>query len=523
MMKSVLRRYETDERGNVAVMAGVAMSALLIGAVATVDFSMASNNQAESQNLADAMALAAAVKIGEQVKTLGHTKGKVKPTDMYVEGTVYKAKDLGFDFHGLSDGTDVDITFAYDLDNNEVRTVVRGQSQASFMSRMGIKSLAFSSESTAEIPTTELKHPASIALVIDNSNSMWSDEDPSAPWDQAHYDTQYNKFRYQQKKNHSTSDMLARQAPTGLEKRPTGTQQRIVSLRDALTSLNTTLSNAVADDPDQKYLRMGLIPFNHNFINSKKSNMGWGTIPAAKITGMSPSGETDTSKGMDKARSWLWNEHNKYNSDIRSGLKRYVILMTDGQNTKNRTIQINSPGSGKWRGQIEEVTPGRWHTDRPCIRHETRYRTSGEGGSTPYQACVERGPGTKRWIPEKSEWKWKTYRQATKPTEGRNWKEVDWVDRTRHRCDEMRKKGWEVFTVGYALTPGIFQRNLPGRPPQEYWATNQSEVDKAKDLLQYCATDKDNFLEAENAEQLKEAFEDIGASIANDSILRIKS
>lgn len=74
--------------------------------------------------------------------------------------------------------SDVEITFEYDFDNNEIRTFVTGATNTGFTKIIGPNELAFSA--TAEIPTFELSHPASIALVIDNSNSMWYDQDKSA-------------------------------------------------------------------------------------------------------------------------------------------------------------------------------------------------------------------------------------------------------------------------------------------------------------------------------------------------------
>ncbi|MEL6688492.1 MAG: VWA domain-containing protein [Pseudomonadota bacterium] len=522
MRKTLVKQYAENADGNMAMMGGLCLSLILMGAVATIDYSMATNNGGQSQNVADSLSLAAAIQMGKKIEENRGREGLTLPTEIYVEGKEYSAKDLGFAFSGLAEDTDAKVTFKYNLEENEVQATVTGYSKANFMGMMGVDKIPFSSVSTAEFPSPQIQFPVSIAMVIDNSNSMWSDEDPSAPWDQAHYDHHYNIFRNDQRKNHDTSDDMARQVPTGLEKRPPGTKQRISSLRTALTSLNDTLYDAVLGEVDQRYMRTGLIPFNHNFISSKSSRMNWGTLPASKISGMSPSGETDTSRGMDKAWNWLKNEHNQFDSTMRDDLKRYVILMTDGQNTTNRTVQIDKPGSGVWRGQVQRTRNGYTDNSRPCTQRQTRYRNIGEAGRVPYQACVAWGPPRNRWVPPATYWAWTTKRQSARPSDGRNWKEVDWVDRTRHTCDKMHKEGWTVFTIGYALTQGIFQRNLPGRPANEYWATDPTEVAKAKELLEYCATSEEHHITASNAEQLNEAFEEIGREIATDSSIRIK-
>jgi hypothetical protein len=87
----------------------------------------------------------------------------------------------------------------------------------------------------------------------------------------------------------------------------------------------------------------------------------------------------------------------------------------------------------------------------------------------------------------------------------------------------MKEKGWEVFTVGYALEPGIYQMNLPsGSGGAEYWGVSLEDIQKATDLLQGCASKPENFILASNADQLQKAFENIGLSIAEDSKLRTK-
>jgi hypothetical protein len=296
-----------------------------------------------------------------------------------------------------------------------------------------------------------------------------------------------------------------------------------VSLKTAMKSFNDFLDEAVGDDSDQRYLRMGLIPFNHNFINNKKQNMGWGTIQENKIRNMSPSGETNTAKGMDRAYWFLRNEHNRYDRSIRNELKRYVVLMTDGNNSVDQNIQVDAPGSGLWRGQEQRSRDGRWRTRRSCERYETRYRDTGEGGQQSYRACVQWGPTERYWQEGATWWSWTNKRQTSRPSGGRNWKEIEYKDRTRYRCDQFKELGWDIFTVGYALQAGIYQRNIPGRPSKEFWGFSPDEIAKATDLLEYCATTPEHFVLANNAVDLNEAFEDIAESISNDTSIRIKS
>ena len=515
MWKTTYKNFRDDTRGNVALMTAVSLTVLITCVGMAMDYSFVSKNTRKTQDVADTLSLAAAVAIDRE-----RDGGAVNKDPMFASGVTYKASSFGYDFPGLKDGTDVEVTFDYDDDNNEVRVEVRGQHKPFLTRIIGRESIDFSSASTAEYPDQELNYPASIAMVIDNSNSMWYDEDPSADWDQAHFDYWYNHYR--KSNNHSTAEDKSRQVPTGSETVPAGTAQRIDSLRQAFRSLNNSLGQAIEDDKDQRYLRMGLIPFNQNFIGKSSQTMRWGTIPDSKINGMSPSGETNTAKGMDKAWNWMRNEHNKYDRDIRDDLKRYIIFMTDGHNTTDQKIQINKPGSGLWRGQVEEKRGGYMRKWRPCTRWEPRTREGGEGGTESYNVCTKRGPQRQEWVPETTRWVWRNRRQATQPSGGKGWKEIDYVDRTQYRCDQMKKQGWEIFSVGYSLQPGVYRRNIPGRPGNEFWGVSPDDVEKARELLEYCASDEDNFILADNASELEKAFDDIGDSITRDTGIRVK-
>ena len=512
-MSKRFTKFSRDERGNVAIITGVSIVGVLIGVGAAVDYSIASGNASQAQNIADSLSLAAAIAYVENDHEVP------KAGEFYAQGVTYTPDQLGYEFAGLAEGSQVSITFQYDLNSNQVVAHVSGDSKTTFSSIVGKEKLPFSTRSVSLFPGKDLSHPASIAMVIDNSNSMYYDENPSAAWDQKHYDQEYKKFR--KNKNHDEADALARQEPTGKEKRPSDTTQRIVSLKAAMRNFNTYLDDAIGGDEDQRYLRMGLIPFNHDFIKDKRRNMNWGIIPENKISGMSPSGETDTSRGMDQAQNFLKNEHSRYDSEIRDALKRYVILMTDGNDSVDRSIQVDSPGSGLWRGQVRRTRQAGWRSSSDCTRYETRYRDRGEGGRQSYRACTKRGPKKKHYQEAKEYWQWQNIRQRNRPTEGRGWKEIEYQNRTRHRCDQFKAAGWDVFTVGYALKPGYYQRNLPGRPPREFWGFSPDDIKEATSLLQYCATTPDHFILAKNASELNTAFEDIAASIADDTAIRI--
>ena len=159
-----------------SVMFSISIGVVLICIGVAIDYTIVSKNQNRAQNVADVAALSAAVSVSK-------SRENPDPSEGYGQGQVYLAEEIGHPFKGLV-GKDAEVTFEYHFDDNEVHTKVTGAANPVFSQFIGHKTLPFSANSIAEIPATHLGHPASIALVIDNSNSMWHDQDKSAEWDQ---------------------------------------------------------------------------------------------------------------------------------------------------------------------------------------------------------------------------------------------------------------------------------------------------------------------------------------------------
>lgn len=90
-------------------------------------------------------------------------------------------------------------------------------------------------------------------------------------------------------------------------------------------------------------------------------------------------------------------------------------------------------------------------------------------------------------------------------------------------CTQMKRDGVEIFTIGYALEPGYFYTGLWGiryRRPT-YYISPSANI-RAKEFLRSCASSPDHYILAENADQLKIAFDEIGKQIANEAV-RISS
>lgn len=503
-LKRIAKDFIDDRRGNMAMMAAVTMTVVIIGAASAIDYSMATNNRHESQDIADSLALAAALQV--QRDGLDNLAGQKN----YAPGKVYKAEDLGLKFTGLKEGTDVTIEFVYNLETNEVTTIVKGQTEANFMRMAGVDGINFSSTSTVGLPGFEMHHPASIAMVIDNSGSMWFDDRPAADWDQAHFNAQLQLYQYYYSFDLALN--LSRQVPTGKEVRPSNAEKRIDGIKEALKSLNVALTEITGGDPDQSYLRTGLSPFSTGYLKKKASEMKWGLVSDSKINGMEADGGTDVSSGLQKAETWLKNEPKNYDADIRDDLKRYVVLMTDGQDTSNSIAYVPKPGSKLWRGEVE-----RGH-GRQCKEAEERSWIFGT-----YLSCLEYETQAEANAAYGEKWMEQNRRQNSKPSVGRNWKEVEKISRAKRICDDFRDEGYDVYTVAFALQPGVYYTNLPDRNYNHTMGVSPEEVEAAKELLEYCATSPAHFLTADSTDELNEAFKEIGESIADDTAIRIKS
>lgn len=504
ILKEKIREFSEDRRGNMAMMAAISMTVIVIGAASAIDYTMATNNRQESQNIADSLALAAAM----QVKRDGTENLDSKSA--YAPGRVYTGTELGLDFAGLKSDTDVTVEFVYNLETQEVTAIVKGQSNAGFMRMAGVDGVTFSASSTVGLPGREIRHPASIALVIDNSNSMWWDDTPAASWDQSHYDAQLNLYRYYY--DYDLALNLSRQIPTGKEIRPLGGKQRMDGVKEAIDSMNEALGEITGGDPDQRFLRMGLAPFNDKFLKDKASDMAWGFIPDLKVNAMEPSGATDVSAGLQKVENWMKNEPKNFDAEIRDDLRRYIILMTDGQDTSNSVAYVPKPGSQLWRGEVERGS------GKQCKEAKEKKWLFGT-----YMSCVEWESQEEADAASGDTWMEQNRIQPSKPTVGRKWKEVEKVSRTKRLCDGFKDDGYEVYTVAYALQPGVYYTNLADRDANHTFAVSPEETDAAKELLEYCATTPDHFLTADDTGELTKAFEEIGETIADDTAIRIKS
>lgn len=444
--KPLLKRFLRDESGNMALTFAISAVAVIGAMGAAMDFSTRSSAKLHSQGIADQIALAAAIYVKDN---------DFAPDSLelgYTEGT-HSAASLGFEYKGWVDGgaENVDVNIVYDDTNKEAVVTVSGATIPTFMQVLGKHDLSFSATSTVSYLEVDEAQPASIVMVMDNSGSM--------RWD----------------------DKLLNADGT----RPANSVPRIDRLKTAVTNFRTRLQDRIGNQTTAegiRVLRTGLIPYNDQIITSLSANTdriywGFDGINSSQVNSMVAQGGTNSNPPMHLAKQLLDQEDDKHrdeadrtNTDYREPLK-FVIFMTDGQNTTGNYIVIPS-NSGRYYGQIN----GRWYVT-------TRRRTAERYGFTEGDLTL------------------------------------DSDSETLNACTNMKNEGVKIFTIGFALEPGLYYNQDNPNEPVE--VTNGVQA-AAYGLLSQCASEAENFIIAGQNNNLQAAFNSIQNGIVKE-LIRIKS
>jgi len=276
---------------------------------------------------------------------------------------------------------------------------------------------------------------------------------------------------------------------------------------------------------------------------------------------MAPGGATNSAPPLVIADTWLnVNEppiHEAENPG-KSPLK-YVILMTDGKNTVGTEEWVAREGTENWRAwlpttttttewQEVEVTQNgtsrqivnayipdancAWQSGYPRQWYSYTYSNGNTGNwRTSWRVLcdVEGEYTTSTWEEvevESTTYDWEYREQEDEPTESGDWEEGEFDISsniaTRAQCDSLHEDGVEVFSISYALAVGHYRVNDWGNDPNETRYTSEEDANKARGILQYCASKGENFITADNTEALEAAFTRIGNTIVKE-IIRIDS
>ena len=463
-------RFKKDTQGNLTLVWAFGLTAAMMAIGAGIDISSTARVSTTAQAAADQVALQAAVFYSNNERLPENSD------EGYMDGVAYNGDDAGFNFPYSVHGGDenVSIIANYDELKGEVTVEVSGSVETAFMSLFNKKyeTLDFSSEATAKFKNLQIKNPASISLVLDNSGSMAWDDLPaecrtvwvSTGFGRGFYDEQCES--------------------------PNDAARRIDGLKDSVEDFMAIIENVVGPQAvtGKRVLRTGMIPYDNSIINSRVVEMDWGIISNDDIDRMAPSGATNSAPPIAQAWEDLAKENDIHEAETNEDNPlRYMIFMTDGQNSLVPLWNAKS-GTGYWRG-IECTTNRRRNF---CYY---RYATS---SSTPN-------------IQNTHSWQ-----------EGENLNASD--VNSKNSCQAMKNQGVRVFTIGFALEPGTYLTNYrstfnDNRYPEDHTQEiTSATTEAAYALLADCASSNDDFVPAADVESLEAAFQVIGETIIEEVV-----
>jgi len=450
--KRHLSNYIEDESGAFSTFMASCLVVFVICAGISIDLSLQWNAKSKAQDVADSIALASAIYVSQ-------TGTPPQEADEgFLDNVEYDAIDLGYEFNSVDNAN---FTVTYDDATREARVMFTGDMKTNFMQIANITTLDFAASATAKYREIENLEPASIAFVMDNSGSMWFDDKP---------------------------------VDENLES-PDDAVRRIDALKDTLVDFNEYLGD-ISDGQEEngdRFLRTGLLPYNHDIISSDVVSMHWGVLnEQVHINGMTPGGATNSSPPIAEAWNWLQGEpaHHQAESQNNDPL-RFVIFMTDGNNTEGSDIWVPEEGTGTWRKlEYERVCYYWWCWNVPYYEYYSQHDEENNGEE-----------------PSGSGWE-----------EGRIYLTSD-VE-TMNACEEMKNSGVQVYTIGFALEAGTFATNdwSDGHPSNDYFDITPDTKERSSAVLAACASAPENFLLAEDAAALQSAFDTIGENIIRDVV-----
>lgn len=429
---SLLKRYKNEEDGNFAMMAATMSLMLVMTTGSAIEIMRIQSAKSKVQTLADNMGLVAAIYIRD------HETPPTDSTTGYTEGTAYSIEEIN---HGkpLSNvaGNFV-VKYNDELKQAEVKFV--GKASTGFLAAFHKPEFDLLANSYVKYPSTA-KAAVSVALIVDNSGSMaWDDK------------------------------------PIRGNSRQNGTVSRITALKNTAKTFNKNLHEALEgkNNSQERFLRMGMIPYSTDVIQSRVQDMNWGKLDDDDITSMNASGGTDTRGPLNVSLNWMKDEDATHKFESGEIPKKYVVLMSDGSN--------NNEWVCDWQQRRRTRLWRKYNGFRYDYVRSNRSPGSGWEEGIAYNCKLEN----------------KSNSDSLKV------------------CNDLKAENVEIFTIGFALEPGKYYANYG----QSFHTTTISKetTDSAFNFLRSCASTEENFIPAADADALEEAFEKIGKKIVEDTI-----
>jgi len=446
-IRALAWKFGKNKDGVFSLIWALSLLVIVMCVGAAIDTIRYHHHQEKAQSITDAVALSAAVFVKN------NDRAPLSRKEGFLHNTPYSLDELGVNDPGNHEKKyKAKVRVIYDDVTRQARVTLEGELETYFMSIFGFEILDMNVNSDVKYFEQEVS-PASVFLVLDNSGSMRWDDKPM------------------------TSNFS----------RPFGAQRRIDGLKSSVTDFNSTLaeklrngSNNASTVSTGTYLRMAMIPYATDIIDSEKVPPAWKTLPQNKIDAMRDGGGTDSRKPLEEAEKWMSKEDRLHKAVNKSeNPKKYVIFMTDGSN--------NSDTICDWRA-----------------KRRTRLWRKKNGNSYQYVRS-RRSPGS-GWQ-EGETFNCRTVNNSN-------------IESLK-TCDALKALDVEVFTIGYALEPGRYYVDN-GRYAPSQTTISKETTDAAYGFLSACASSPEHFIKAENTEKLQKAFDDIGAKIIKD-VIRIAS
>lgn len=267
---------------------------------------------------------------------------------------------------------------------------------------------------------------------------------------------------------------------------PDDAAPRIEGLEFSVNQFSAELEDRLGttDDDGYRTVRSGMLPYSSDIVAFSQVPMKHGYITPGEVERMVPDGNTNSNPPMERAKEWLDGENERHRIEARrvdvayrEPLK-FVVFMSDGQNTIGSFFFTpDDLAPTWWRQRSNGSWQGFYATDFPNF--------SGGFG-------YERGH----------------LRRSS---------DLDTIS----TCETLKSQGTEIYTIGYALELGEYNANSSSNPTltQEVDLWNQTN---AFNLLQSCASKPQNFVRADDNEELEAAFDTIQNAIVKE-LIRIKS
>ncbi len=296
------RRFKSDTRGTMAVIWGVSLSAVVFAVGSAYDYSKISTARNLSQDAADMLALTASAYMRDSsgVRPTAGDQGFQHAKKYYLEDydiNLDPYYDMGTNRRGrLIRSQRPHFRVYYDTPKaGEVRVKIWGKTKPAFMSLAGVDIMDFSSASVVTYQVLDIKDPASVVLVLDNSGSM----------------------------RLTDGDGVSRQD----------------ELESTVKSFMRKMKEIIPQDDagnDENVLRTGLVSYWARYDPQYSIPMDWGTVSDSDVDALWAGGGTNSYAGMIKAKQWLDGEDAIHNSAEAAtptdNPLKFAILMTDGQN-----------------------------------------------------------------------------------------------------------------------------------------------------------------------------------------------